>query len=167
LLRPIKQEKIESRRLLNCLLEEKNYQEVKKEKTTANNGYSACPAGHAPYPNRWHLLNQIPSNNKFNYLWNMIEFDKSKMQELCKAHNVKSLYLFGSATGNSFSSESDIDFLVRFKEFEISKYFMNYISFKESLKKLFEREIDLVEEQTLKNPILINSINRNKELIYG
>jgi predicted nucleotidyltransferase len=97
----------------------------------------------------------------------MIEFDKSKMQELCKAHNVKSLYLFGSATGNSFSSESDIDFLVRFKEFEISKYFMNYISFKESLKKLFEREIDLVEEQTLKNPILINSINRNKELIYG
>ena len=33
--------------------------------------------------------------------------------------------------------------------------------------KIFKRDIDLVEEQTLKNPILINSINKNKELIYG
>ena len=97
----------------------------------------------------------------------MIEFDKHKIQELCKRHNVQSLYLFGSATGSSFSSDSDVDLLVRFKEFDISKYFMNYISFKESLKSIFNREIDLVEEQTLKNPILINSINRNKELIYG
>ena len=97
----------------------------------------------------------------------MIEFDKDKLQKLCKTHNVSSLYLFGSATGDSFSPESDIDFLVRFKEFEISKYFMNYISLKENLKNLFKRDIDLVEEQTLKNPILIDSINRNKELIYG
>ena len=46
-------------------------------------------------------------------------------------------------------------------------YFENYIAFKSTLKKIFNREIDLVEEQTLKNPILINSINRNKELVYG
>ena len=39
--------------------------------------------------------------------------------------------------------------------------------FKANLKKLFNREIDLVEEQTLKNPILIKSINQSKQLIYG
>ena len=38
---------------------------------------------------------------------------------------------------------------------------------KQELKTLFNREIDLLEEQTLKNPILINSINKNKALIYG
>jgi len=35
------------------------------------------------------------------------------------------------------------------------------------LKNIFKKEIDLIEEQTLKNPILIKSINDNKELIYG
>jgi predicted nucleotidyltransferase len=41
------------------------------------------------------------------------------------------------------------------------------MAFKTSLELLFGRKIDLVEEQTLKNPILIRSINESKELIYG
>jgi predicted nucleotidyltransferase len=41
------------------------------------------------------------------------------------------------------------------------------MDFKESLEKLFGRDVDLVEEQTLRNPILINSINKSKKLIYG
>lgn len=91
----------------------------------------------------------------------------NQIRKLCQKHNVERLYLFGSATGENFSPESDIDFLVKFKNFELSKYFENYIILKESLKKIFHREVDLVEEQTLKNPILIKSINRSKELIYG
>lgn len=86
---------------------------------------------------------------------------------LCANHNVDTMYLIGSALTNDFKSTSDIDFLVKFKPGNLSGYFDNYISFKEKLKNLFGREVDLVEEQTLKNPILINSINRNKELIYG
>jgi predicted nucleotidyltransferase len=77
------------------------------------------------------------------------------------------MYLFGSALTSSFSPKSDIDFLVKFKPIDLAKYFENYIDFKESLKRLLGREIDLVEEQTLKNPILINSIDKNKELVYG
>ncbi|MGF1635872.1 MAG: nucleotidyltransferase family protein [Cyclobacteriaceae bacterium] len=90
-----------------------------------------------------------------------------ELRALCRNHNVEKLYLFGSATLDNFSPESDIDFLVKFKKFDLAKYFENYMIFKESLKILFNREIDLVEEQTLKNPILINSINKSKELIYG
>lgn len=41
------------------------------------------------------------------------------------------------------------------------------MNLKENLKELFGREVDLLEEQTLKNPILIKSINKSKELIYG
>lgn len=89
------------------------------------------------------------------------------INSLCELHSVEKLYLFGSATGKTFSKNSDIDFLVKFKKIDLEKYFDNYITLKEKLKNIFKREVDLVEEQTLKNPILINSINKNKELIYG
>jgi uncharacterized protein len=89
------------------------------------------------------------------------------IRNLCVIHNVERLYLFGSALRNDFNPSSDIDMLVKFKAVDLTRYFDNYITFKEKLKALFGREVDLLEEQALKNPILINSINKNKELIYG
>ena len=86
---------------------------------------------------------------------------------LCSAYNVDKMYLFGSALNSNFNDNSDIDFLVKFKTIDLIKYFDNYIGFKEKLEILFDRKVDLVEEQTLKNPILINSINKTKELVYG
>lgn len=91
----------------------------------------------------------------------------NQLRALCEKHNVETLYLFGSAANGSLKPESDVDFLVRFKNFDLSKYFENYTILKESLKKLFNRDVDLVEEQTLKNPVLIRSIEKSKELIYG
>lgn len=100
-------------------------------------------------------------------MMNILENHIDSINQLCEEHNVDKMYLFGSALKESFSSESDIDFLVRFKPIEVDDYFENYMSFKEDLKKLLGRKIDLVEEQTLKNPILIKSINQSKELVYG
>jgi len=97
----------------------------------------------------------------------IIEQNIDRIRKLCENHNVEKLYLFGSATGENFSDDSDIDLLVRFKKIDLAKYFKNYTVLKESLKNIFEREVDLLEEQTLKNPILIKSIDKNKELIYG
>jgi len=87
---------------------------------------------------------------KYSYTYN---FDKS--------------YLVGSALNSSFNGKSNIDFLVKFKSMELSEYFENYITLKENLKNLFEREVDLLKEQTLKNPIPINSITKFKQLIFG
>lgn len=89
------------------------------------------------------------------------------LKKLCIMHNVEKMFLFGSALNSGFNKESDIDFLVKFKPIELSTYFDNFMDFKERLEKLFGLEVELVEEQTLKNPILINSINKSKELIYG
>ena len=97
----------------------------------------------------------------------LINQNKEIIKQLCETHNVDKLYLFGSATTPNFNDESDIDLLVKFKSFDLKLYFLNYINFKEKLKNLLNREIDLVEEQTLKNPYLILSIEENKELIYG
>ena len=86
---------------------------------------------------------------------------------LCDKHHVEKMYLFGSALTPDFNAESDVDFLVKFKQIDLTEYFDNYMNFKERLKKKYGREIDLVEEQTLRNPILIKSIDKNKELVYG
>lgn len=97
----------------------------------------------------------------------LIEKNIDRLKTICSTYNVDKMYLFGSALNSNFNDKSDIDFLVKFKSFELSQYFENYMNLKENLKNLFGREIDLVEEQTLKNPILINSINKSKKLIYG
>ncbi len=93
--------------------------------------------------------------------------NSERLKLLCSTYNVDKMYLFGSALNSNFNDQSDIDFLVKFKTIDLAHYFENYIKLKESLKKLFGREVDLLEEQTLKNPILIQSINKSKELIYG
>lgn len=92
---------------------------------------------------------------------------KKILIDLCESHYVDKMYLFGSAATNNLKKSSDIDFLVKFKHFDLAKYFENYVSLKENLSKLFNRKIDLIEEQAIKNPILVNSINKSKELIYG
>ncbi len=98
---------------------------------------------------------------------NLTDNHIEKLKKLCVTYNVEKMYLFGSALRNDFKPESDIDFLVKFKSINLADYFENYITFKDKLKALLGRDVDLLEEQTLKNPILINSINKNKELVYG
>jgi predicted nucleotidyltransferase len=98
---------------------------------------------------------------------NILENNLEQIKTLCENHFVEKLYLFGSGVRNELNEKSDVDLLVRFGRIELSDYFGNYLDFKSKLKSLFGREVDLVEEQTLKNPILINSINRDKALIYG
>jgi len=97
----------------------------------------------------------------------LIDNNIESLKRLCNIYNVDKMYLFGSALTSNFTEKSDIDFLVKFKPIELSQYFENYIDFKQNLQSLFGREVDLLEEQALRNPILIKSINRSKELIYG
>lgn len=116
------------------------------------------------------------AGNGFNlgkFIWQdrkameFISKKKDQLRTLCSAHHVDNLYLFGSVLTPDFSDKSDIDFLVRFKAVPLPDYFENYLNFKDSLSSLFNRDIDLLEEQTLKNPILIRSINRTKVAVYG
>ena len=97
----------------------------------------------------------------------IIEKNKEGLKKLCEKYNVAELYLFGSFARGEISKKSDIDFLVRFSGVNPVDYFDNYIDFKESIENLFSRNIDLVEMQTIKNPDLKKSINRNKIKLYG
>ena len=78
------------------------------------------------------------------------------------------MYLFGSVLTENFTLTSDIDFFVNFGQVELEDYFDNYyIGLKTGLEQIFNCSVDLVEEKTVKNPVLRCSIDRNKKLIYG
>jgi hypothetical protein len=91
----------------------------------------------------------------------------SSIQNLCINHGVDKLYLFGSILGSNFNENSDIDFLVSFKNIELLKYADNYFDFKFSLEELFNRPVDLLEEEAIKNPYFLVTLNQTKQLIYG
>ena len=97
---------------------------------------------------------------------NLIERNIDTLTILCKKHRVKELYIFGSILTQGFSDTSDIDFLVQFDKIDILDYFDNYMDFKEKLENLFGRQIDLLKNQTIRNPIFRKVLDRDIRLVY-
>jgi len=98
---------------------------------------------------------------------NLINKHIVQINALCQSHYVSELYLFGSMANENFTDKSDIDFLISFQGVDPQEYFDNYMDLKERLEALLNRDIDLLEKQTIKNPILKLSIDQNKKFIYG
>jgi len=96
----------------------------------------------------------------------LIERNINKLTILCKQHKVKELYIFGSILTQRFNDSSDIDFLVQFDKIDILDYFDNYMDFKEKLENLFGRQIELLENQAIRNPIFRKVLDRDKRLVY-
>jgi hypothetical protein len=96
----------------------------------------------------------------------LIDDNREKLFELCQSHNVDELYLFGSILKDNFLDSSDVDILVQFSKQEVVVYFDNYMDFKEKLELLFNRSVDLVENQSIRNPIFRNVVDREKQLFY-
>ncbi|GHT33215.1 nucleotidyltransferase [Bacteroidia bacterium] len=86
---------------------------------------------------------------------------------LCRQYNVKKLYAFGSVLTDKFNKDSDVDLVVDFKEIPVEVYADNYFDFKFSLQDVFKRPIDLLEEQAIRNPYFRESVNQQRQLIYG
>lgn len=96
----------------------------------------------------------------------VIHSNNAAIQSLCDLHKVKELYVFGSVLTPAFSMHSDIDVLVQFEAMKLEDYFDNYMDLKEKLSLLLQHEIDLVENQAIKNPIFRRVVDREKLLVY-
>ncbi len=97
---------------------------------------------------------------------NLIEKNIDIIFALCKQHEVKELYIFGSILNQKFNNASDIDFLVQFESIDILDYFDNYMDFREKLEDLLGRPVDLLENQAIRNPIFRKILDREKRLVY-
>lgn len=103
----------------------------------------------------------------------VINHNINAISDACKKHHVKELYVFGSAARqNDFTDNSDIDILVNFEPLPIDTneqifYIVeNRDKLQEQLKKIFKREIDLIEEDKISNKYLRYFINKDKKLLY-
>jgi len=88
--------------------------------------------------------------------------------ELCRAHHVERLEVFGSALGPDFDPyRSDFDFLVKFEELAPGSYATNFFALKEALERLLGRPVDLVVESSIRNPWFRKGIEQSKALLYA
>ncbi len=97
----------------------------------------------------------------------IVDNKRAELAALCSRLGVKRLELFGSAARDDFDeSRSDIDLLVEFMPGTSTRGLAPYFDLKEALEGLFARPVDLVETGTVRNPYVLASIERDRQLVY-
>jgi predicted nucleotidyltransferase len=98
----------------------------------------------------------------------LIEKSKPALAELCRRFEVRRLYLFGSGTSARFDpNTSDLDFLVELADRQPTKnYADRYLDLAEALERLFGRRVDLLTEQSIRNPFLRREVQATRQLVY-
>ena len=91
----------------------------------------------------------------------------AELARLCKQYRVDRLYAFGSVLTDQFQEDrSDVDLLVELESMSPIEKGETLLKLWDALESLFQRKVDLLTEQPLKNAYLRESINRTKRLIY-
>ena len=97
---------------------------------------------------------------------NGISFNYNDITNLCIKYNVIELSVFGSSIRSDFNKDSDIDILVSFnKNSDVSLF--DIMDLEREFTELLKREVDVVEKESLKNPIRKHRILSTREIIYA
>jgi predicted nucleotidyltransferase len=92
-----------------------------------------------------------------------VEQNLPQIKKLLLQYGVERAYLFGSAAKDTMSDKSDVDFIIKFPDdMHYTTYADNYFALADALEALLKKSVDLVTEKTLKNPYLLQNINRHK-----
>jgi predicted nucleotidyltransferase len=97
---------------------------------------------------------------------NGIFLDYKDIVFLCKKYGINELSIFGSSIRDDFTQDSDVDILVSFdKTSEITLF--DIMDLEKEFSQLLKRDVDIVEKESLKNPIRKNRILSTREIIYA
>ena len=93
---------------------------------------------------------------------------RDQIAELCRKHHVRRLSVFGSAARDDFDPEtSDVDVIVEFEEFPLNQYLENKFSLHDKLVAEFNRKVDLLTWESIKNPYFLDVIQKSQRTLYG
>ncbi|HLP08053.1 MAG TPA: nucleotidyltransferase domain-containing protein [Opitutaceae bacterium] len=93
---------------------------------------------------------------------------REELAALCRRFAVERLDVFGSASRGDFvAGASDIDLLVRFAEAGGPGYADRYLEFAEALERALGCPVDLLTERSLRNPHLIEQIEKDRLNLYA
>jgi hypothetical protein len=97
----------------------------------------------------------------------LIKNKEKAFAEICRSHDVDTLYAFGSSITLNFNEKSsDIEVIVQLAIKDPADRGEALLSLWNQLELFLERKVDLLTEDSLKNPYLKANINRTKKLIY-
>ncbi len=100
-------------------------------------------------------------------LQTLLKERQTEFIKLCQSFHVDKLYAFGSSITNTFDpKKSDIDVLVKLDIEDPIERGEALLIFWDNLETLFQRKVDLLTEDSIRNPYLKSSIDRTKKLIY-
>lgn len=92
---------------------------------------------------------------------NIVQTNLKQIKALMLHYGVEKAYAFGSAVTGNMHVDSDVDFVIRFAPgIDYETYGNNYFDLLYALQNLLKKDVELVAEETLTNPYLIESINR-------
>jgi uncharacterized protein len=97
----------------------------------------------------------------------LLESYRKDVIEACSTFNVVELYAFGSVLTDSFNASSDLDFIVSIDSKDPIEYAENYFALKFELERIFNREIDLLEQKAIRNKSFEAMVNQKKTLVYA
>jgi len=97
-----------------------------------------------------------------------LQTHKNKLTRLCNNNlAIDKLYLFGSAVTPRFNEESsDIDVFVELAELPPEVCGEKLIDLWDNLELIFNRKVDLLTTNSLRNPFLKKEVDKTKKLIY-
>jgi uncharacterized protein len=84
----------------------------------------------------------------------------------CHKWRVRELSIFGSALGDDFRPDSDVDVLVSFEP-GADWSLLDFVGMRDELAALVGRDVDLVEQEALKNPFRRAAILKSKRVLYA
>ena len=90
------------------------------------------------------------------------------IRRICAELEVRELRVFGSVITDHFDPErSDLDFLVEFHDPDKPGIFDRYMALAEGLELIFERPVDLITKQAMKNPVFRQTVNATSQALYA
>lgn len=97
-----------------------------------------------------------------------VEEKREQIERLCRQYSVTRLELFGSAADGRFdATKSDLDFLVEFEPSTAMNAFHQFFGLQIALADLLHRKVDLVDASAMRNPYFVESVNKNRKLLYA
>ena len=97
----------------------------------------------------------------------VIKENRETLARLCRQFRAERLELFGSAAKGNFQPDSsDVDFLVTFADARPGTYADRYLGLLLALEQLFQREVDLVTERSIRNPYFRKAVEATRQLVY-
>jgi uncharacterized protein len=98
----------------------------------------------------------------------LIEQYRDDITALCSRYHVARLAVFGSAATGAFDpARSDLDFVVTFLPLSPIEHAGAYFGLLAELERLSGRQVDLIEEDAIRNPYFRRSLEESRVSLYA